>query len=152
MDEWHHETLLLGGWRLPKNPTKVTLYPCLLRDRAWYCIRGLRPMSPKTSAQTRRAAPPSRRRSLHSMSGTSAVKTAAHTAGHVPSDPVRHKNRKGNATSTRTVQKTEPVPRVAMFVCDDVSEWRGRNFRFKVNADLWGVQIRWKRLLLQTQE
>lgn len=45
---------------IPRKPIKVTLYPCLLRESAWYCMRGLRPISPSTNTQTFKCASSSR--------------------------------------------------------------------------------------------
>lgn len=39
-----------------QNPRRVTEKPCMAKDSAWYCIRGLRPTSPSTTATTCRAA------------------------------------------------------------------------------------------------
>lgn len=137
MNEWPYETLLLFGIVLPENPTNVTSYPCLLRDKAWYCIRGLRPMSPNTSTHTRRSVPPSLCRNLHNNNNTSTVKTVTHTTRHITSEPVTYKTDKIDAVSAKTVQTAVPAPCVAMFVYDDVAEWWGRSFRFKGTADYW---------------
>lgn len=138
--------LLLGTWRkqvhewrnegslLPENPTKVTWYPCLLRDSAWYCIRGLRPRSPRTSTQTRRSVPSSRRRN---HSDASPVATARDTTGHVTPEPGANKAAETEEITANATRIAAPVERVAMFVCG--GWWRGsaeeEELQFKGTAD-----------------
>ncbi|TNN29039.1 hypothetical protein EYF80_060813 [Liparis tanakae] len=117
-----HATAMLGSpggfWVTSRNrtPTHVTWYSCLLRDSAWYCIRGLRPKSPSTSTHTRRSVPASRRRN-HSVA--SPVTAARHAAGHAAHEPEEQKAIKTDEIVTNTTREAATAQRDAMFVCDE---------------------------------
>lgn len=99
----------------PKNPTKVTRYPCLLRDRAWYCIRGLRPMSPSTRTQTRRSEAASRCRSLRQHIDRIPAAAARQTPGQVtPQSAAKHQTKTAKTAGT-TESSATVDPYGAMF-------------------------------------